>query len=247
MKLSLHVATFALALAASGVAIVSCADSDPSSEAPVEPDASIVLPVDAADAVEAGPEASRAQCDAGDPTCTSEALPCSATDFCPVTTPIAPHYAVNAVWGSSSTSVWFVGSAGTVARWNGSSVELEPPATTYTLNAIWGSGPESVWAVSTPDVVLRRGASGVWEKLTPAEAAVYRIQSVLLRTVWGPQDGSAVFVGGDRLSGRQPGDPGLAFVDFEDRVDGPERNPAAHRSGHLGKQRRRPMGSRVRG
>ena len=195
----------AVTLTASGVAFVCCADADPSSETPTAPDASLVVPADAsADVIDAGLDAARARCDAGDATCTSEELPCSITDFCPVTTPIAAHYAVNAVWGSSASSVWFVGSGGTIARWDGSSFALEPPATTYTLNAIWGSGPENVWAVSTPDVILRRGASGVWEKVTPAETAVYRIQSVLFRTVWGPRDGSAVFAGGDRLSSGSP-------------------------------------------
>jgi hypothetical protein len=211
MRTSFSAIVLVVAAATGAAVVVSCAASEPEPEPP----APTADGGDAAEAsVDAGadadPDAHRAACDAGDSTCTSELLPCSATDFCPVA--VAPlgesyrQYAVNAVWGSSASSVDIVGAAGTIVHWDGTSLTLAPPLTTYTLNAIWGAGPDDVWVASTPDVILHRTAAG-WSKAPPAETNLFRIHAVMLRAAWGPLDGSAVFLGGDRLTKVDGDDP----------------------------------------
>lgn len=50
------------------------------------------------------------------------------------------------IWGSSSTDVYFGGSGGAVARWNGSSVTPVSSFTSKDIHLISGSGPNHVWA-----------------------------------------------------------------------------------------------------
>jgi hypothetical protein len=192
-------------------AFVSCADEGDDPALPPAVDAA-TPGVDAA--VEAAPDAggaaSRPPCAPADPTCTSTLLPCSATDFCPVDTKAVakelPQYALNAVWGTGAANVYVAGAAGTIVRWDGAKLTLEKPLTTYTLNAVWGSGPDDVWAASTPSVILHRTAAG-WAKAPPAETNAFRVHSVVLRAAWGPPDGSAIFLGGDRLTKVSGEDP----------------------------------------
>lgn len=215
MKSSLGALALLLSVTSGTAAIASCAgseaepDPDPTEDAGGSAvEAGVDAPADAPPA-----DARRAPCDAGDPTCTSAVLPCSATDFCPMPVPPAlgesyRQYAINGVWGSSATNVYMVGAAGSIAHWDGASLKLEPNVTSNTLNAIWGAGPDNVWVASTPGVILRRTATG-WAKTLPAETNAFRLHAVMLRSAWGPADGSTVFLGGDRLTATDGDDPAI--------------------------------------
>ncbi len=50
------------------------------------------------------------------------------------------------VWAASATSVFAVGSAGTIQRWNGTSWGEHLPPTTADLTGVWGRTPDDVYA-----------------------------------------------------------------------------------------------------
>ncbi|MBX3209637.1 MAG: hypothetical protein KF764_31680 [Labilithrix sp.] len=151
------------------LAMASCAETDPAT--PTEDDASsVVTPPEgdggAGDASDAGPP-----CDAGDKNCVSTLLSCAEADFCPATIPIDRRFALTAVWGSSATDVWAVGSGGTIAHWDGAAWKVVPSNTGDTLTAVWGSSATDVWIGGSTATILHgagfaAGAAG-W-KATPA-------------------------------------------------------------------------------
>jgi len=151
-------------------------------------DAGPASDADAADAL--------APCDASDPTCVSNVVSCATTDFCPVPVGVDPRFVLTAVWGSSASDVWAVGSGGTVVHYDG--VTWRPAATgiVETLHAVWGSGPADVWAVSSASVLLHTKGmqSGViaFTKLPAAKPGAYGGRS---HAVWGTS-ASDVLVGG---------------------------------------------------
>jgi hypothetical protein len=54
---------------------------------------------------------------------------------------------LQAIWGSSSTDVFAVGSKGTILHYDGSSWNRMNSGTTYLLRGVWGSSPSDVFAV----------------------------------------------------------------------------------------------------
>jgi hypothetical protein len=84
----------------------------------------------------------------------------------------------NAIWGTGPTSVWLVGNAGLIMRWDGSSWAEETSPTVEDLLGVWGMvGTDEVWAVGMDGVILHR-ESGVW---TPESSGTLSI----LYAVWG--------------------------------------------------------------
>jgi hypothetical protein len=55
------------------------------------------------------------------------------------------------VWGSAPGDVWFVGAAGTVLHYGGSTFTAPDSATGVDLRAVSGSAPDDVWAAGFPD------------------------------------------------------------------------------------------------
>jgi len=96
--------------------------------------------------------------DAGDSGDAFAAPPgCSEDGWCNVTLPELEGVTLSAVWGSSSSDVWAVGSAGTIAHFDGAKWTVLPKTdagTKQTLFTIWGSGPSDVWAGSTERVLF---------------------------------------------------------------------------------------------
>ena len=74
---------------------------------------------------------------------------------------------LNGTWGDGA-SVWFVGAAGTILRWDGAAIQVETSGTAQTLNAVWGVGA-IVYAVGNSGVVLKRSA-GTWSAVTSPAA-----------------------------------------------------------------------------
>jgi cobalamin biosynthesis protein CbiD len=64
--------------------------------------------------------------------------------------------ALTDIWGSGPDSVWIVGEAGSILRWNGSAFELESSAPSEDLKAVWGHASGVVWAVGSNETLLRR-------------------------------------------------------------------------------------------
>jgi hypothetical protein len=88
---------------------------------------------------------------------------------------------LGAVWGSSPSDAWSVGTGGTILRWNGSSWASVISPTTADLQGIWGSATDNVWAVGgtagSPGVVLH------WDGT--AWSAVPNAAGNILYGVWG--------------------------------------------------------------
>ncbi len=167
------------------------------------------------DAADAGPEAG---CDAADPRCTQTVVTCAEVDWCVVPTNTSPLYAFTAVWGSSKSDAWAVGSGGTIAHFDGTSWAATPTGLRSTFFAVWGSGPEDVWAVSDAQVILHstgfRGASTTW---TAVPTALSVANTAYIDAVWGssPTDiriGGRAFDTRDPFTGRNV--PGDRFISY---------------------------------
>lgn len=81
-----------------------------------------------------------------------EAGPCSASMLCPVSLPTDDEVNLTAVWGSSATDVWAVGSGGTVLhydgiKWEKAMLEAATPngSTSFTLRSVWLERADDVW------------------------------------------------------------------------------------------------------
>jgi hypothetical protein len=94
----------------------------------------------------------------------------------------APMPTVDAIWGSSSSNVWFVGST-VVLRWNGSSF------TTFGIGAVAlasvsGTGPSDVW-VSGESANLRRYNGTSWTTIVPGiGSTMWAVLAVATNDVW---------------------------------------------------------------
>ncbi|MBX3263130.1 MAG: hypothetical protein KF782_25875 [Labilithrix sp.] len=171
---------FAAALIAS---FASCASNEEAG--PPLPEAPVTLPEAAPpEDVEAGPI--EAGCDAGDPDCVTEVVPCDAVEWCSVPFDVSPFFTLTKVWGSSKTDVWAVGSGGTIIHFDGAKWTATPTGVQNTFFDVWGSGPNDVWAVSSSTVLLHttgfKGGAAVWENLPTAES---EFNSVFIRAIWG--------------------------------------------------------------
>ncbi len=71
---------------------------------------------------------------------------------------------LNAMWGSSSQSLWIVGDGGAIYHWNGTNWTATPSGTISDINGVWGTGDgSSVWAVGDAGVVVSWDeAAGAW-------------------------------------------------------------------------------------
>jgi hypothetical protein len=100
--------------------------------------------------------------------------------------PLLQGNALNAVWGSSPTSVWATGNAGTILSWDGAHWHDVRSGTTRHLNGVWGSGPTDVWAVGNGGALLHYDGTA-WATFSSPTTSD-------LHAVWasGPQDAWAV-------------------------------------------------------
>ena len=149
---SLVIVATAPLLAFGSFAVASCAGTDPA-ETHQDDASSVIQPSDAgAPEVEAAD--AEAPCDPDDRSCVSKVLSCDEADFCPIANGLDRRYALTAVWGSSATDVWAVGSGGTILHNDGSGWEAVSSGTTDTLYAVWGTGPGDVWITGPITTIL---------------------------------------------------------------------------------------------
>jgi len=183
-----------LAVGALTPTFVSCADSGKELEGGPELDGG--EDAETSDAHDGGGD-----CDAGDAGCT-HAVTCDETDWSPVaTTSIDKRRTLTSIWGSGKNDVWVVGSAGTIAHFDGTTWTTIPSGTKETLRAVWGSSATDVWVVSTPGVLLHGNgwnAGTASFDLAPEIPRVVDNVATLTLAVWGssPDD---VWLGGEPM------------------------------------------------
>lgn len=107
----------------------------------------------------------------------------------PEVTPLSA--ALTALWGSSATDVWAVGSDGARAHFDGKAWTLLPSAPTSAeapspLFAVWGSGSSDVWAAG--ETILRWDGRG-W-------APVQSPGALWIRGIWGSASNDVWLVAG---------------------------------------------------
>ncbi|OJY23859.1 MAG: hypothetical protein BGO98_18150 [Myxococcales bacterium 68-20] len=179
----------ALLLAAMVPSFASCADSE-QTEAPSE-DASTTL---GETSIDAGSDAAAdvevdSGCSPSDPNCVSHVLSCDEAAWCPVPTTVSTLYSLTAIWGSSKSDVWAVGSGGTIIHYDGTAWKKTPtdPAILNTFRGVWGSGPNDVWVVSMTDVIFHTtgfaNGTATWTREPGPGAALPEQRTAT--TVWG--------------------------------------------------------------
>jgi len=146
-------------------AFASCATKGGSE--PPDDDASSALPPPDASIPDADlPEVG---CDASDPGCITEVVPCETVSWCLSPSPVEPRLALTAVWGTSAADVWAVGAAGAIIHHEGAAWASTPSGYLQTFYAVWGSGPRDIWVVSTGNLVLHgtgfRDGTATWENV----------------------------------------------------------------------------------
>jgi len=77
---------------------------------------------------------------------------------------------LQAVWGSSSTDIWAVGSNGAMLHYDGSAWTSAPAPTSRTIFGVWGRSASDVYAVAAGGAVLRYDGSA-WSR-TDVDAGV---------------------------------------------------------------------------
>jgi hypothetical protein len=129
---------FALGIVAS---FASCATTTTTSDGPDKADGSVTLPPpDAAMTADADAEPSM--------------LSCELAAWCSVSVPMSARGRLNAVWGTSKTDVWAVGSSGAILHYDGGAWTSTQSEHLETFFDVWGSSPTDVWVVSSMSLIL---------------------------------------------------------------------------------------------
>lgn len=176
-----------LASLAGVMALVACAgdeSSAPTSTGNYIPEAS-TPDLDGGNDADADGDA-EAGCVEGDPDCTTKVVSCDEVEWCMVATPLSVLKTFTAVWGTSKTDVWAIGSGGTIYHYDGTQWVDTPSGVFNTLYGIWGSSANDIWVVSDPQTVLHgtgfQGGTATWEKV-PTGFQPYNTS--FFRAVWG--------------------------------------------------------------
>jgi hypothetical protein len=99
------------------------------------------------------------------------------------------HQWCGAVWGSSSSDIFAVGTSGTVVHFDGQTWSPMTSGTQQTLHDVWGSSGSDVWAVGNNGTILHYDGS-VWSDLSvPGPNPPH------LSGVWGSSSTDVFFVG----------------------------------------------------
>lgn len=96
-----------------------------------------------------------------------------------------------ALWGTSSSDLFAVGSGGTILHYDGAAWTGMASGTTKTLNGVWGTSADNVYAVGTGGSILHYDGTS-WTAMTSGTAET-------LNGVWGATS-SDVFAVGDNGS-----------------------------------------------
>jgi len=233
MKLSLRTVLAGLA-SLSGVAAVGACATD-HAEAPVEapPGVETVPTHDASADGDDGGAATDAACEACAP------VDCTTTDFCVTNAPISPSVSLNAIWGSSATDLWIVGTRGTILRTDGSSFSAVDVSGDAGIDdqtiffSLWGSASNDVWIGATgaplhssipgeggisPAWEVARGA--VWDDTTATQGRVAAIWGSSKDALWLAGNASSRFDGFGSFWARGTEDDGETVWSAVDAYEG---------------------------
>ena len=94
----------------------------------------------------------------------------------------------SAVSGVGSDAVWIVGDQGTILRWDGNTMHVEPSGTTANLTGVFAVDADTVYAVGAAGAVLQR-TGGVWTEVAAG------VTTADLTAVWASKTGGVVAVG----------------------------------------------------
>ena len=193
---TLRLTAFSLAALLLGTAgVIACATDDDASP-PKDPDPVIPLPgVDAA--LEA--DAAKAEGGCADAAGCVETTDCTKVDFCGVTFPAASSVALNAIWGSSATDVWAVGTRGTIVHGDGSTFTPVASGTSDVFFAVWGTGANDVWALNGTTPVHSTGFTGGTTAFVDVKGTSWNPEQAATGRVWAGYSTSAtaVWLGGE--------------------------------------------------
>ncbi|WP_146647728.1 hypothetical protein [Labilithrix luteola] len=187
-----------LSVIAGVTALVACANNESSSS---EPDSANVIPDASPPDLDAGLDANvdgdaDAGCVEGDPNCTTKVVSCDEVEWCMAATPLSVLKTFTAVWGTSKTDVWAIGSGGTIYHYDGTQWVDTPSGVFNTLYGIWGSSANDIWVVSDPMTVLHgtgfKNGTATWE-LVPTGFSKWN--TTFLRAVWGTSPDDVRFGG----------------------------------------------------
>jgi photosystem II stability/assembly factor-like uncharacterized protein len=167
MKLSLRTAVVGLVSLVATGAVVACATDDAQAPAAPPPDV-IPTPDGGADA-----SADGAASEAGDG---GAQVDCSKTAFCVAPAPVPSFVSLNAVWGSSPTDLWVVGTRGTILHGDGTTFTAvdwspDPDAgvdTDTIFFSVWGVAKDDVWVGASGAPLhysIGRGGAPAWEEV----------------------------------------------------------------------------------
>ncbi|WP_146651497.1 hypothetical protein [Labilithrix luteola] len=167
-------------------AFASCATNN-EGEAVGEDASTSTLPEAAADA-EADAERD-SSCELPDAQCTGPVVPCESVSWCMESTPVTPRHALTAVWGTSRSDVWAVGSGGSIIHYDGSAWTQTPTNVPSTLFAIGGSGPHDIWVASSAEYLLHgsgyTNGTAEWTNEAPVGRTPVDIdRDTILSAVW---------------------------------------------------------------
>ena len=114
-----------------------------------------------------------------------------------------PHSAIKdgcltAVWGSSPSRVFAVGSKGIILRYDGSAWDYMTSGTMYQLNGVWGSSATNVFAVGQSGTILHYDGS-TWSRMS-LPGSFGRMDATTFSGVWGSSSHD-VFAVGDTVGG----------------------------------------------
>ena len=100
--------------------------------------------------------------------------------------------ALQAVWGTSTTSMWSVGDGGTILKWNGTAWSAQTSGVSTSLRAVWGVDASNVWAVGDSGVILRWNGTA-WNAQTSGTANALRgVWGTDVSNVWAVGDGGTI-------------------------------------------------------
>lgn len=99
---------------------------------------------------------------------------------------------LNAIWGTSATSLWAVGNGGTIRKWDGTTWSGQTSGTTNHLRAVWGSDASNVWAVGDGGTILKWNGSAWSAQTSGISTALYGVWGSASNSVWAVGEGGVV-------------------------------------------------------
>jgi len=125
-------------------------------------------------------------------------------DWTSMPTPAGTSFHLNAVWGTSESDVFAVGTNGTILHYDGFEWTAMTSGTTQPLYAIWGTSGTDIFAVGTGTILHYNGFA--WSPMTAGTAWD-------INGVWG-NSGSDVFAVGDNKILHYDGNAGKLWTEM---------------------------------